>query len=214
MLRCTLAVLILCALTTTGAGLWPGSAEEQRRAHALRVHFPGASDADVVARVEERGQEVEDRRTRRAAFDAFLQGIRDDLLRGGGLEPGVERLLSYCLRNYPEHLDYLVTFEPGKSLRARLARNLVRGLRSESEQRPEDSALREAVARLDGVLVRLGYDAPPEPPGGALSGCAGYPEGFVSPSALRSEVYAISTTWAGLACQSVGFISSSDTQPS
>ena len=165
MLRLALALLIPCAALTTGSGLWPGGAAEQRKTQAFRSQFPGASDDELVTRVEEFGAQVEERRARRGEFDTFLTGLRADLLRGGALEPAVERLLSYCLRKYPEHIEYLTEFEAGGgNLRAKLARNLVRGLRHESDERPHDSVLRATTTRLGGELVRLGYEAPPECP--------------------------------------------------
>lgn len=107
-------------------------------------------------RAAERNADLRRRQEERRQFAEFAKRITENLCAGLlPLSEATEQIYYYCLTHYTTHLQNVALHEDGRTLREQLARNLMEELRLIRDDRPDDHALAEIIARLEAELVRL-----------------------------------------------------------
>ena len=120
----TQAAMLALVLTLTATGAWwPRTPRESKES------IPWNRRPLDPVQVEEETERLQDQRQMRERFVGFSEELIAALIaRRMGLIEARERLLFYCLGQYPQHLERVGMFEEGASLREKLARNLLREL--------------------------------------------------------------------------------------
>jgi hypothetical protein len=104
---------------------------------------------------------LDDLRQRRNTFSQLADRVTDELMLGEiDLRAAVDRILYFCLQNYPEHLHHVTDVEPGADIRIKLAHSLVRAVRCRLEERHPELDPRPVLARIKRELHDI--DAQPE----------------------------------------------------
>ena len=105
------------------ASLLPGLASQR----SVSPPVPQAETADLVQRDMPTAEESDDHRKRRDQFVEYQKGVLIELFtRRITLTMFVDRVMTHSLACYPEHLENVDRLETGRSLREKIARNVLR----------------------------------------------------------------------------------------
>jgi len=157
MLRLPMLALTALTVTIAAAHLWlgdalPGEATATARTPSVPSLDPLAA-ADVQRRIESRKE-----------FATFADSVLDEITAGRlGLRAARDRVLYYCLAHYPEYLSHVQAVETGNDLNEKLARCLVRLVRSAPAAAPCGEGSVVLMDQLDAEFDEMLGDAPADP---------------------------------------------------
>jgi hypothetical protein len=106
--------------------------------------------------IETQSKRLQQYKQERESFVQYVDGVVDELARGKlELCMAVERVYGYCLEKYPLYLNYLEFSHHGRTIRERIAQNLVYDIQGTMENGNTKGWPADTVQRLETELARV-----------------------------------------------------------